>query len=429
MKRLIPGVVIGVVLIVLFVLVSRTRPHTSQFTVGSPLPPGKVAPQLVSAWDTGVLLAPDGSLWGWGGTRFQLPALFGKPTVTQTPQRIGSDSDWRAVAASHQYVLAQKIDGSLWGWGGNRQAKPTRIGTDTNWVQISVGAGHSLALKSDGSVWAWGQNDRGQVGDGTISDKSTPTRIGKDNDWKTIAAGAFNSFALKTDGTIWGWGLDPVTGGKNDDLSPRQIDPGANWTAISVGEFCLLGLKSDGTLWIGGQNAPQAARARNLTQIGPDADWREVYAGQTFFFARKKDGSWWVCGDNANGQLGIGSSVEVASPRRLPFDFEPWAFAPGYGNTVSLTRDGTLWTWGTRLGSGSNSRSLVNRLKGALNFILARVLGRPPFDQRTPDLSDPVPHRLWELPAKVRQSLGKAVPDDGGTRAGPPRTPTNSSPH
>jgi len=400
------------------------------------LPPGKVAPQLVSAWDTGVLLAPDGSLWGWGGTLFQLGALFGKPTVTQTPQRIGSDSDWRAVAPSLRYVLAQKIDGSLWSWGGNRQAKPTRIGTDTNWVQISVGAGHSLALKSDGSVWAWGQNERGQVGDGTISDKSTPTRIGKDNDWKTIAAGAFNSFALKTDGTIWAWGLDPVSGGKNDDLSPRQIDPGENWTAISASEYFLLGLKSDGTLWIGGQNARLAAPAsfsgptRNLAQIGPDADWRELYAGQTFFFARKKDGSWWVCGDNSNGPLGIGSSVQVAAPRRLPFDFEPWAFAPGYGNTVLLTRDGTLWTWGTRLGSGSNSRSLVNRLKGALDSILARVLGRPLFAHptRDSDLSDPVPHRLWEFPAKVRQSLGKAVPDDGRKRAGPPTTSTNSLP-
>src|SRR6266436_3075401 len=365
MKRLTPCVLVGVVLIVLCVLVSRTRPHTSQFTVGSPLPPGKVAPQLVSTWDTGVLLAPDGSLWGWGGTLFQLPALFGKPTVTQAPQRIGSDSDWRAVAASSSYVLAQKIDGSLWGWGGNRQSKPTRIGTDTNWA----------------------------------------------------------------------WGLDPVSGGKNDDLSPRQIDPGANWTAISASEYFLLGLKSDGTLWIGGQNAHLAAPAsfsgptRNLAQIGPDADWRELYAGQTFFFARKKDGSWWVCGDNSNGPLGIGSSVQVVAPRRLPFDFEPWAFAPGYGNTVLLTRDGTLWTWGTRLGSGSNSRSLLNRLQEALNSILARVLGHPPFVQPTRDyLSDPVPHRLWEFPAKVRQSLGKAVPDDGRKRASPPTTPTNSLP-
>ncbi|HHT9159863.1 MAG TPA: hypothetical protein ACFYEH_08365 [Candidatus Brocadiaceae bacterium] len=54
-----------------------------------------------------------------------------------------------------------------------------------------------MALKSDGTVWAWGWNGYGQLGDGTLSNKSTTVQVSGLSDVIAIACGASHSLALK----------------------------------------------------------------------------------------------------------------------------------------------------------------------------------------------------------------------------------------
>jgi hypothetical protein len=85
----------------------------------------------------------------------------------------------------------------------------------------------------------------------------------------------------------------------------------------------------------------------------------------------------------------------------LPLRFEPWALAPGFGDALLLTRDGSLWA----LSVGPDvSRSALRlaRLKALANQTLASLPGhRQPFDLREFRL-DPTPRKLWELPADMR---------------------------
>src|SRR5580658_8893846 len=62
------AVAAALILIVLLALVSQS--HPPGIWVGKPLPTGKVQPQLAIGIDTAVMLAPDGSLWLWGGTDY-----------------------------------------------------------------------------------------------------------------------------------------------------------------------------------------------------------------------------------------------------------------------------------------------------------------------------------------------------------------------
>jgi len=48
---------------------------------------------------------------------------------------------------------------------------------DEDYSTISAGGGHSLALKNDGSLLAWGSNSKGQLGDGSTTDRLTPVLI------------------------------------------------------------------------------------------------------------------------------------------------------------------------------------------------------------------------------------------------------------
>jgi alpha-tubulin suppressor-like RCC1 family protein len=353
------------VLITIVLLAVTPERHPPGIWMGQPLPPGKVRPQLANAWFWGVLLAPDGSLWAWGGLAvWSNITMFPQAAISQIPRRIGSDSDWTQVAAGMGNTLALKNDGSLWVWGKTNFGQigqpvrttyfgaPNRIGSETNWSQISTSFGHNLALKNDGSIWAWGYNGEGELGDGTTNNRSDPTMIGTERDWRAIAADNGRSFALKTNGTIWGWGL--IWGITN--LVPKQIESGTNWLSISDCLATLTALKADGTLWLKTTD-PRLSRlpfspTPEFTQIERDTDWTEAYAGLNSFFARKKDGSWWVWGLNLEGRLGLGTNGNVrSSPRLIPFHFDPWAFAPGVSATFLLGKDGKLWTWGRRLGA------------------------------------------------------------------------------
>lgn len=426
MKRLVASLLVLAGFVLLVCWFWAASPRSSQFVVGRPLPFGKVTPQLVSAWDTAALVAPDGSLWAWGTGGSQFNGQLPKPGAYEQPQRIGRDSDWQKLSANLAHTLAIKTDGSLWLWGNdfvnsgpmgphppNLKPKPKQIGKDTDWSDVKVGAGHCIALKKDGSLWGWGQNDHGQVGDGTTSNKFTPTLISADHDWKCIATGDFNSYALKSNGTVWGWGLHFASGGSRGDmLTPVQFDPGTNWTRLSASDYVLLGLKSDGTLWIAGQNAHWAAGyyikgpVTNFVRLGNDADWQDVYAGQGGFFARKRDGSWWACGQNQEGELGLGIKWPRGTARplqRIPIDYDPWAFATGYQTTLLLARDGTLWTLGKRLGSDNSS---TRHFKKMMNQVISKLPGRWPHFGTLSYITDATPYRLWKLPPEVRRNLG-----------------------
>ena len=44
-------------------------------------------------------------------------------------------------------------------------------------ANLAAGDGHTLALASDGTVWVWGDNCRGQLGDGTTTNRATPVQV------------------------------------------------------------------------------------------------------------------------------------------------------------------------------------------------------------------------------------------------------------
>jgi alpha-tubulin suppressor-like RCC1 family protein len=284
--------------------------------------------------------------------------------------------------------------------------KPIQIGTETNWIQICAGDGHNLVLKNDGSLWTCGLNGYGQLG--INHSKSILRIIGTDRDWRAIAANDLNTFALKKNGTIWGWGDD----GSKIDMLPQQIAPGTNWLAISACGRTMMVVKTDGTLWLKDSILPELAtllsvsgHVENLIQLGRDDNWSKICAGDDSFFGRKTDGSWWVCGHNIEKQLDLGTNVTAeVIMHRLPFDFQPWAFAPGVQTTLMLGKDGKLWSFGWHL--STDERSMTRRkFEVFRNLVVKRFPALGKLIKPKSDI-DLTPHLLWELPAEVRRSLG-----------------------
>jgi hypothetical protein len=108
--------------------------------------------------------------------------------------------------------LATKADGTLWTWGRNfngelgdgtivDKSSPVQIGALTDWDAGSISS-HAAVVKTDGTLWAWGLNSAGQLGDGTTVDKSSPVQVGALTDWQKVALLVNATAAIKTDGTL-----------------------------------------------------------------------------------------------------------------------------------------------------------------------------------------------------------------------------------
>ena len=78
----------------------------------------------------------------------------------------------------------------------------------SNILSISGGLGHTLALKQDGTVWAWGLNEYGQLGDGSITDRTSPVQVPGLSNPIALTAAFYESVAVKQDGTAWTWGFN-----------------------------------------------------------------------------------------------------------------------------------------------------------------------------------------------------------------------------
>jgi alpha-tubulin suppressor-like RCC1 family protein/PKD repeat protein len=227
------------------------------------LTPGKVVGhtdwlQISARTTTMIGLKTDGTLWSWGSAN--LGMLGDGSTIDRNvPGQIGSDTDWKVLAVESGHACAAiKWDRSLWTWGhntsgvlgigpasvGNTLSTPQHVGADKDWKTVTSGTRFMVAIKENGSLWSWGLNDRGQLGDGSNTNRDTPQRIGTDNDWKQVTAGEDFVLAIKTDGSLWAWGNN-YAGQLSYGNKPQRIGNDLNWTAVSGGNDFAVALKAE----------------------------------------------------------------------------------------------------------------------------------------------------------------------------------------
>jgi len=158
----------------------------------------------------------DGTLWCWGENS---SGQLGDNTATSKSspvQTVTFGTNWKQVTISAQsnHTVAIKTDGTLWLWGSNaggqlgdntttNRSSPVQTVTfSTNWKQVSGGFALTAAIKADGTLWLWGTNTNGQLGDNSVTARSSPvqTTIYGTN-WKQVSCAGGSTYAV-TNGDI-----------------------------------------------------------------------------------------------------------------------------------------------------------------------------------------------------------------------------------
>ena len=313
---------------------------------------------------------PSRTVWVWGsGTSLGDNTVVAKSSPVSV---VGGFTDWCQVSAGLTHTLGVRINGTAWSWGSgavgrlgdnttvSKSSPVSVVGGFTDWCQVSAGSHHSAGLRENGTAWLWGCNNTGQVGDGTITTRSSPVSVvGGFTDWCQISVRNNNTSAIRNNGTIWTWGRNDV-GQLGDNTivnksSPVSVVGGfTDWVYTETGGNATFGLRSNGTLWAWGYNYcgllgnnNTANTSSPVSVVGGFTDWCGVSISQAHTLAIRTNGTLWTWGLNGDGQLGTNTTVASSSPVSVVGGFTDWCqSSAGNFHNLAVRTNGTAWAWG-----------------------------------------------------------------------------------
>lgn len=287
-----------------------------------------------------------------------------------------------SLGTAHSAALAGN---RLFTWGNNASGElaqgtvaelhvPTEVASDIRFASVSAGGNnatpsYTCAIDDVGAVYCWGANQRGQLGQGDRTARSTPSRVTLPVAARTITSDFDHVCALLADARLYCWGRNQEGElGQNDSVPPAGEDtardaleplevPGADWSVVDTGDGHTCGIRFDGTLWCWGRNTTHQlgpsseTQVRHPIQVGTDTDWLRVDSGQQFSLALKQDHSLWVWGENVGSTTNDGNPLgmdasEVASPTRLGAATDWVTVSTRVFHSCAVNRADELWCWG-----------------------------------------------------------------------------------
>ena len=296
-------------------------------------------------------LLQDGTVLRWGSNERGQLLLDMSTTFSAEPLRLpDTTAAGRGVVAGVQAsAVLQNFAGAptrVWGMGtvgDGRQygsvSWPPTVGAPAAPANIngmtllrgSFGQMHSLAIRDDGRVFAWGHNGLGQLGLGDTVARLEPTQVPGLIDVVKVQAGNAHSAALTLDGRVFTWGLNDVNQlGGNAPLraeinTPRPVPiPGLVIDLACGSDHCLV-LLFDGRVYAWGGNrfgqvgdgtTADVATPREITGRHWTVRAGGIGAGRHHSLAYDQLGNVWAWGSNGAGQLGL--SVSQFSQREVP---------------------------------------------------------------------------------------------------------------
>ena len=135
-----------------------------------------------------------------------------------------------------------------------------RSADELRFARISAGEKFSCGLTDDGTAYCWGNNERGQLGDGTTSDRAKPTRVATTLQFSTIASGFDHSCAITLTGEAYCWGGNRYgkTGALPMDanqLVPVAVPGGLKFMSIAPSNTSTCGTTAEQDLYCWGHIA------------------------------------------------------------------------------------------------------------------------------------------------------------------------------
>ena len=280
-----------------------------------------------------------------------------------TPAPVPGVSGAVGIAAGAGFSCALLADQSAVCWGDDRNGElgdgapsvmprgPTAVAGLTDATGLAANGQHACAIRAGGSLVCWGSNATGQLGDGTLINRSQPVPVVGLHDVTAVATGLSHTCALSAAGlSCWGSNSQGQLGVETPTstapiTAPMPVPLVATPVAIAAGAQHTCAVRSTGAVLCWGQNGTgqlgegsMSSLAEPVPVTGLDTGVA-VSAGATFTCARTSDGAVFCWGDDHDGELGTGRGVTETRPVPLPANVK--AIAAGGAHTCGVMPSAT----------------------------------------------------------------------------------------
>ena len=289
-----------------------------------------------------------------------------------------------AIAAGQWHACALTSGGGVYCWGSNdsgqlgdgtttQRLTPVAVsGLPSGVVSIAAGQYHTCVLTSGGAVWCWGSNGWGQLGDGTMTNRSTPVPVsGLSSGVVAIATGGSHTCAVNTFGGLQCWGYN-YFGQLGDGTADTRYTPvtvtgmARGVASVSAGFYHTCAVRSAGAAECWGHNIWGALGDGTTTDrslptpvTGLSSGIASMSAGEYHSCAVTSAGNVRCWGWNGFYQLGDGTATNRLTPVAVSGTGYAAAVRLGDVHTCALTTGGAVRCWGSnawgQIGDGTNT--------------------------------------------------------------------------
>ena len=318
-------------------------------------------------------LTTAGEVKCWGlNQRGQL----GDGTLTErnTPVTVlGLPSGVKVIATgpSSDHTCAVMNSGDAFCWGDNgdgqlgdgsmvQRTSPVAVANLTGASSMALGANFSCALTGGGGVKCWGRNGQYQLGNGSSSSSTAPVNVsGLSSGVTSLTAGANHACAVDSGGAAKCWGYNAYNQLGDGTASPRSVPTSVSGlssdvVSVSAGSYhsCAVTVAGGAKCW-GYNGSGQLGDSTNSQRVSPvdvaglTTGVLSVTAGSQHSCAVLSDRSMKCWGYNQFGQLGDGTSIGRNSPVSVQGLSSVSMVAGGSGHTCAVTTSGVAKCWGS----------------------------------------------------------------------------------
>lgn len=327
------------------------------------------------------------------------PAIGGPITYTTTvPDVIGFHFLPGSLAAGARHTCGLTSGGAAYCWGENIYGqlggvaeyfslRPLAVTGGIAFASLAGGDSHTCGLTAAGVAYCWGFNQAGQLGDNSTTDRRTPTAVVGGISFGSLTGGFVHTCGLSSGGATYCWGENPrgelgIGTFDSNRTVPVAVVGGLTFTSLSVGgngdHTC--GVTSAGAAYCWGENdvgqlgiGTTIDHASPVAVIGEHSFASLTGAGDFHVCGLTAAGTAYCWGQNLNGQLGDGSTTPRTAPVPVTGELTFVSLAGGAFHTCGLTGRGAAYCWGAntdgQLGDGTTTdRSTPVAVLGGISF-------------------------------------------------------------